>query len=170
MAYTTDAMISVLQKVYAVTLDKKPSGTFYPIQYDNNDENHCFVIAQHANYFTADHNSCIQVMHPTGLIELARLIEAKEQKAREEQLYLSNIASAKASVRSMYSSFVSTTILAFTLFVVCWNGCKPTILHHPVVVELLPSLTANQNTDPHTNHHNAPGNSQKNNTCPCNIP
>ena len=60
MAYTTDAMISVLQKAYRAVRHKEEVGELAPpIALDNFDEEVCFNIGKRIEFFTVNHEGCV---------------------------------------------------------------------------------------------------------------
>ena len=163
MAYTDDAMISVLQKAYEAVRHKETTGEFAPpIQCDDFNEECCLNIAAYMGYFTVNERHSVMSILPIGLFELNRLLESKEQKRREERLVAANDRSTKVAFGT---SVFSVVILAITLVVTVFNSFSTTVLKQPVQIEILspPVSTLFQQPDTKTE----PFDSEIEHTNPC---
>jgi len=83
MAYSDDAMISVLQKCLAASSEKRPPP--YSIEIDTENEQTCFDIATSKQYIALVRGNTFEDFTNSGQIELNRLIEAKKQREIEQE-------------------------------------------------------------------------------------
>jgi len=152
MAYTTDAMISVLQKAYIAVRHKEEVGEITQIAIDNFDETVCFGIAKYMGYITSDYEYRVMSILPEGLVELARLVEYKEDRVREVERHHRERHLSVTHGRSIYLSCASLLVLAITLGVTVWCNMTDTVLRQPIRVEILSTLPTPVDLDTNTNH------------------
>jgi len=170
MAYTDEAMISVIQKALDIIYARQGDGSdeFVSMELDGVDELDCFRLTKHQGYFTTDHEWWIMSIMPGGVYELSRLIEKKNDiqcKEAEHQIQQKLLTATKIST---YSAWFSSLVLFGTLMATMLNN-KPVILQYPVQVEILSSSPPPiQPCMPvKTNRHKHPANKSETDTDQC---
>jgi len=83
MPYTDDATISVFMKIENAMRTRKNEIDPLEIQLDGENEEDCYYMALRKKFIIADNKGNSYGMTDTGRIELARLIEKRDNKERE---------------------------------------------------------------------------------------
>ena len=146
MPYTDDAMISVLQKIDIAFQTRKPSDLSVNVQFDDINEQICYVMAIQLNYVMGT-SAGLGVFYPAGRIELNRLLEKREALLREKRLLQYAQEQAENSRRSYWVSFFalvgSGIYLIVAAFVAIWT------VYYPVRVDVITPITIPVNIREH---------------------
>jgi len=134
VAYTDDAMISVLQKAEELVNQGKSFNTLKN-SFTGKDELDCYEIAHSKQYVKYNHYNSL-VMTTGGQDELARLLNVKTEKRREN-------LRTNLRIATLVVSTVGTLIMICTFWATLKN--RTTVLEQPIKVEgavevLLPPL------------------------------